>query len=522
MPGGALLSIYSYGSANVILNDNPDFTYYYKVFKRYSHFSFETIDQTPDGPNELFFDQPIKLRLKIPRVGDLLTDMMFTFQLPDIYSKFLVADDTTPNRKYQYEFQWSRYIGAQIIQNAAFFVGGQKIQEFDTDYMIAKAHADYNTDTLFKWSQLVGDVPELNDPANGQWAGGINQSSYPTVVKSSTPGPQANRPSIFGQRIYVPLPFWFATSPGQALPLVGLQYQEAEVQLTLRPINELYTILDPSGYRMRPGFRVLSPINQLLANQARYVNYPDASGEFRAFTVDIGYTTPALSTWFFDPKIQLTYAFLTENERKTFASTPLNYLVYQTSAFKFAGLTSRTLLDLDIHNPVVRLLIIPRRDDQVQTRNKIANWTNWWDFPRVPWRATPGATYVQNQIYSSGLLIPNSQRDILASLRVILDGTEIQEEKPISFFSKVVPFKYTSGASTLEGQILPIVSFGLLSPGDQPSGSVNASRIRLFQVEVNPYPLPANSVYKYELVIYAETINFFTVENGNGGLKYAL
>ena len=166
MPGGALLSIYSYGSANVILNDNPDFTYYYKVFKRYSHFSFETIDQTPDGPNELYFDQSIKLRLKIPRVGDILSDMMFTFVLPDIYSKYLNTVNNN-NRTAQYNFQWTRYIGAQILSNVAFFVGGQKIQEFDSDYIIAKAHADYNTDTLFKWSQLVGDVPELNDPANG-------------------------------------------------------------------------------------------------------------------------------------------------------------------------------------------------------------------------------------------------------------------------------------------------------------------------------------------------------------------
>jgi hypothetical protein len=61
-----------------------------------------------------------------------------------------------------------------------------------------------------------------------------------------------------------------------------------------------------------------------------------------------------------------------------------------------------------------------------------------------------------------------------------------------------------------------------MSPGNQPSGSVNASRIRLFQVEINPYQLPPGSVYKYDLTIYAESINFFTVENGNGGLKYAI
>jgi hypothetical protein len=107
-------------------------------------------------------------------------------------------------------------------------------------------------------------------------------------------------------------------------------------------------------------------------------------------------------------------------------------------------------------------------------------------------------------------------------MRILLDGTEVQVEQSIDFFTKVVPFKYISGSSTVEGQILPVVSFSLMSPSDQPSGSVNASRIRLFQIEVNPFPLPPGSSYKYELSIYAETINFFVVENGNGGVKYAI
>jgi hypothetical protein len=34
--------------------------------------------------------------------------------------------------------------------------------------------------------------------------------------------------------------------------------------------------------------------------------------------------------------------------------------------------------------------------------------------------------------------------------------------------------------------------------------------------------LPLNPSYVYELIIYAENINFFVVESGYGGLKYAL
>ena len=49
----------------------------------------ESITIPLEGPNELSFDQPVQLRAKIPRYGDLLSDMVFTFTIPDIYSKYL-------------------------------------------------------------------------------------------------------------------------------------------------------------------------------------------------------------------------------------------------------------------------------------------------------------------------------------------------------------------------------------------------------------------------------------------------
>jgi len=59
MPGGALISLTSYGTQNVLLNGNPDFTYFYKVYKKYSHFATESVTIPLDGPNELFYDQEI-------------------------------------------------------------------------------------------------------------------------------------------------------------------------------------------------------------------------------------------------------------------------------------------------------------------------------------------------------------------------------------------------------------------------------------------------------------------------------
>jgi hypothetical protein len=518
MPGGGLLALVSYGSQNTILNGNPEFTYFYKVFKRYSHFSVENATIPLEGPNELFYDQPIKLRAKIPRIADLVTDLNFVFDIPDIYSKYVPC---SAQRNAQYEFQWTNNLGTNILQNVAFFVGGSKIQEFDGDYIIAKAHADMDTDTFQKFRYMIGEVPELTDPAKGVYAGGELGKGYPSVFRDASIQQQVNRPSIFGQTIYVPLPLWFSESATKALPLVALQYHECEIQITLKPIQELYTILDPSGFRVRPGFRV-SPSSSPSIGQPTYVSDYDPSGEFRAFATDIGDTPPLTNSWFFNPHLEANYIYLTDSERKIFASQPLNYLVNQITTFRFNSLYTRTLYDLELSNPITRLLLVPRRSDSYPYRNQVLNYTNWVNPNKAPWLPTPGPTIPQIVNLVSGPLIPATQPQILRTLRVLLDGNEIQEEKPIQYYTKVSPFRTLTGASLPESQYLPSINFALSSPHDQPSGSINASRIRLFQLDVDPYPLPLNPTYVYELTVYAENINFFTVESGYGGLKYAL
>ena len=519
MPGGGLLALVSYASQNVILNGNPDFTYFYKVFKRYSHFAVENTTIPLEGPNELSYDQPIRLRAKIPRVADLVTDMTLAFDIPPVYSKFV---SYTSERQAQYEFQWNNFLGANIIQNIGFFVGGSKIQEFDSDYIIAKAHADLDTDTFQKWRYQVGDIPELVDPSKGVYAGGYTRAGYPSVVKDTSTTVQLNRPSLPAQRIYVPLPLWFSESATKALPLVGLQYHECEIQLTLRPIQELYTILDPSGYRVRPGYRVLSSQDDITIGQPTYVSYYDPSGEFRAFATDFNTTPPAVSAWFTNAHLEASYVYLTDQERKIFATTPLNYLVNQITMLKFYNLYTRTLYDLPLTNPITRLLLVPRRSDSYAYRNQTGNYTNWVLQTKAPWKATPGGTVAQNTTISSGVFIPNAQRQIIQSLRLLLDGNELQEEKPVEYYTRVQTYRTITGASLPESQFLPIVNLSLTSPQDQPSGSVNASRIRLFQLDVGIWPLPVPPTYVYELFVYAENINFFVVESGYGGLKFAL
>ena len=77
MTGGGLLTLVAYGQQNVLLSGNPQMTYFYKVFRRYSHFSMENVTTALEGPQELSYDQSIRLRYKIQRIGDLVSDMYY-------------------------------------------------------------------------------------------------------------------------------------------------------------------------------------------------------------------------------------------------------------------------------------------------------------------------------------------------------------------------------------------------------------------------------------------------------------
>ena len=540
MPGGGLYSLVAYGAQNVLLSGNPDFTYFYKTYKKYAHFAEESVTFSMDGPQDLSYDQPIQVRLKIQRIADLVRDMYFLIDLPDIYCKYIEnLPANTPNgvRKSQYNFAWVEYVGCHIIQNLGFFIGGQKIQEFDGTYMIAKAQADLDATNIKKWNTLVGNIPEIYDPANGLYGGGITGKGYPLVYNNngknaltSVP-PNINRPSIQGRTLQIPLSFWFTESTFESLPLVSLQYQECEIQITLRPINQLYRVNDINGYSVAPGYLYNSSPIIYQPENVYYTAISNISDiTINNFLTDIGTPNPLLNTWPLNPRIQMTYVFLTDEERKQFSSEPLQYLTRQITTYEFEGLTNREIVELRTHNPIERMIIVPRRSDSLLYRNQTSNFSNWINPLKPPFitSGTPQPNYGPplypwppnvNLTSATGNYVINGQRSIVRALTVLGDGNPLQEEKPAEYFKEVVPWKYLTGVPDTELLIYP---FALHSPNTQPVGTINSSRIKLFQVDLNVYPLPTNTFYTYNITVYVESLNWVSISSGTGGLKYAL
>jgi hypothetical protein len=112
-------------------------------------------------------------------------------------------------------------------------------------------------------------------------------------------------------------------------------------------------------------------------------------------------------------------------------------------------------------------------------------------------------------------------------------GNEIYQEKDAPFFELSTPFTNAKSGGSVGalGSVMPDHIMGPLylfpfalntSDHDQPSGTINSSRIREVQLEVTPTQLDPNGVYVFDLTAYAETVNILKLPNGMGGLAHAV
>ena len=241
---GGLLQLVSEGQQNILLNGNPTKTFFKTTFARYTNFALQKFRVDFDGSKRLRLSEESKFTFKIPRYADLLMDCYVSITLPNIWSPIvppLTDAETTANNTgvwIPYEFRWIENIGAQMISNITITCGNQTLQEFSGDYLLAMVERDFNGTKRALFNKMIGNVPQIYDPANS----GVRVNTYPNAYfNTNTAGAE---PSIRGRTLYVPLNAWFNLKSQMAFPLTSLQYNELHINVTMRPIQELFQIRD--------------------------------------------------------------------------------------------------------------------------------------------------------------------------------------------------------------------------------------------------------------------------------------
>ena len=172
------MQLVAYGAQDVYLTGNPQITFFKVVYRRHTNFACESIEQTFNGN----VDYGNKVTATISRNGDLITNC---------WIEATIASGETVN-----------CVGHRLIEEVELEIGGQRID---------KHYADW----LEIWS-------ELTLPAE-------KRAGYKAMVGKFDAQVADSKAS--GDKLFIPLVFFFNRNPGLALPLIALQYHEVKINV---------------------------------------------------------------------------------------------------------------------------------------------------------------------------------------------------------------------------------------------------------------------------------------------------
>jgi len=561
---GGLIQLVSASNQDIVLTGNPSKTFFKSTYHKYTNFSLQKFRLDFEGSRTLRLSEESTFTFKVKRYGDLLMDCYLSVELPNIWSPIFppqTDDTTTANNTgawIPYEFRWIENIGAQMISKITITCGNQTLQEFSGAYLLAMVQRDFSGVKKELFDKMTGNVPELNDPANS----GTRVNAYPNAYYTSDPA--GAEPSIRGRTLYIPLNAWFTLKSQMAFPLVALQYNELQINVTIRPIQELFQIRDVMD--SENNYPYIAPnFNQYYMQFYRFLQTPPD------VALGVNSYTDTRTLWNADVNLNCTYCFLSNAESRIFALNEQKYLFKQVRENVYYNVTGPNKVQLDSIGMISNYTFYLQRSD-ANLRNEWSNYTNW-PYNYLPYDLTPASTsgtyqitrtnpdgttttvYVGPGVNANGKLTGwmltgnynlENEKNILISMALLLDGSYRENAQPVGVYNYIEKYTRTAGNAP-DG--LYVYNFCMnTSPYDlQPSGAINMSRFTTIEFEINtivpsldPYaqslticdPETGNIIginkptwriydYNFNMVVFEERINMVTFVGGNCGLMYA-
>jgi hypothetical protein len=554
MPGG-LLNIISEGNNNVILTGSPTKTFFNITYSKYTNFGLQKFRLDYEGNRDLRLTEDSVFKFKVKRYAELLMDTYLVVTLPDIWSPIYQPCSSTGFKWAPYEFKWIRDLGSHMIREVSITCGGLTLQKYTGEYFAAMVDRDFSAEKKELYNKMTGNVEELYDPSTSYGRMNCYPSSY---VSDDTPG---SEPSIRSRTLYIPINSWFTLDSRCAFPLVSLQYNELEITVTMRPIQEIVQVrdvFDPDNL-----FPYASPnFNEPQFQMYRFLQTPPS------VFLDSRYYENKTNIWNADIHLISTYCFLSKDEAQLFASKDQLYLVKDIFKYDFENVTGSKRVKLNSSGMVANWMFYLQRND-VNMRNEWSNYTNW-PYRTVPSDIIPAPTTIpakwiedasasgftlgpQNNVdgkntgfYTTGTYNSANQNKILLTAGILLNGEYRENTLTSGVFDYIEKYVRTQGCAK-EG--LYCYNFCLNSnPFEyQPSGAINMSKFKTVEMEITTYSPEFNILnsnfniicdgdgnaigvnkqnwqlfeYNYNLTVFEERYNILSFVGGNAGLMYA-
>jgi len=541
---GGLLSIISSGNANVILTGNPTKTFFKVTYSKYTNFGLQKFRLDFDGMRDLRLTEPSKFTFKVKRYADLLMDTYLVISLPDIWSPMWSPSEQTGGQWSPYDFKWIDNLGAQMISEIEILCGSVTLQRYSGQYLSAMVERDFTGDKRVLFNTMTGNIPAINNPANVPYRvanAPYLLNTYPTAIYTP-PQPNAPagtvpgaEPSIRGRSLYIPLNTWFNLDCRCAFPLIALQYNDLVINVTIRPIQELFQVRDV--FNPTAEFPYIQPdFNQNQFALYRFLQTPP-SIDLSA----INYENQTTS-WNADVHLMATYCFLSPDEQEIFASQDQVYLVKDIFEYDFLNVVGSSRIKLQSSSGMVASWMWYLQRNDAFTRNEWSNYTNW-PYNSIPSNLVPNQ---ESQMFVSGPYSTSNQREILETMAILLSGDYRENTLPSGIYDYIEKYTRTQGFAKPG---LYCYNFCLnTNPLEyQPSGAINLSRFKNVEFEITTYLPPIDSVganvditcldgapisvttkpgwalytYNYNMHVFEERYNVLSFIGGNCGMLYA-
>jgi len=468
---GGLIQLVNKGAQDQLVCGNPSFTHFRSVYKRHTDFAMEQFELVFKTTNLRIPAQgSLTLRSTVEQYAQLLNDCYVVMTLPNIYSSVGPVSGTHANlnansQAIGYEFNWIRNIGYNMINYVSIIINGQEIVRHTGEWMKLYAELNFDANKKAMVNQMVGNVPEVYDPANAYDR--INQ--YPhSISKLNVPA----EPSIYGRTLNVPLHFWFCENVGAALPLGALQNSLVEIVVELTNMYELFTVRDiretiNSVANPNFGVRIAPDASSTLMTMNNFLS-PPTYGTVPAPV------NPEIYYWNLNPFIEANYIFLGDAELKHIAATEHSFIINQVDTVTADGQYGPSNdLYLLMKNLCTQVVWVAQRSDRA-LQNDVDNYTNWADPYKPPIDNTNSVAVAPAYTTGNALNPAVSQRDILLESSIILDGRERFSYKQTYFFSQLENYRHQAGRTTSSIPGIYTYSFAL-DHQKQPSGHINGS-----------------------------------------------
>jgi len=382
------------------------------------------------------------------------------------------------------------------------------------------------------FDDMIGHIPELNDPANYSTRNG----NYPNVTYNGVHQNQWREgvePSIRSKKIYVPINIWSSLSSHLAFPITSLQYNKLHVQIECRPICELFVVrdmdyfttwvndlsgptqlpknpenifqyyncpyirpnLNDERYRMHYFLEGPPPWQKCIGDFSYNLTTHPTEQEALASITDTFYIKVD-GTWAMNIELLTTYAFLEKEETRLITGKPQSYLikrVFEQTTNTVAG-THR--IDTNSIGMTSSWMWFFQRSD-INLRNEWSNYTNW-AYKHMPYPcilsldlsfaehnpAEPYITpctlscYAQHSIcgmFLTGPTHPENLKEIMEEWSLYCDDQLRETSHPVGVFNFIEKYIRTPGNAK---QGLYCYNFCLDTNRNvlQPSGGMNMSR----------------------------------------------